>query len=908
MSATSSQSRVTISLNLTGQAAAVKGLQQTATAMVDLGKAVADTSASIRASMDEATASFAATDDGVTSMATTMEEAFPQLADILKSFDDQIKLATGSFDALRVTVESLNKSMSLTVPTVSRSLTSGLSSAKTSADGLLSSLTNIKTLLAGGFAVSSLNALSNYSGGQVRLQTLGGLSAKQAASYSGIVNQIASATGSNPTDVMSAAYNPVSEGFNQSQAAQILTDAARVAKMGGAALSGQNGTSYTLSTLLQNLYGGQKGGPTSAQIASTYGLMMATVGAGDMDVNGLLAANSTGIWNTASAYGILPQTTASYLAFMSSQGVNPAEAGTRGRMAISMLASPSGPGRQIEASLGIQPTEMLQLMHGPNGLGAATADLVSHMKAQGLSSDQQAILLSRIFGGARTDASILAIVQHGDLLNQFNQRVGALSDPNRANQAWQTYIKSPAYQMDTLKNSFQNLELEVGKGLLPAFKTLVEVLKPLTAAGSTKIGSDVISGLLLGATLKKILGVLGATKGASAASKILSAASDSKALTGLAGAGTALDAAAALPVAGVALAGGLAAWGIFDGRQSKAMATLLPAGATPGQVRAGTNYASLTPQQWAQVAANAKAAGYARGGVTNGPMAIVGEGRPQYPEYVVPTDPQYRDRALGLFASLGGHLLAAGGTISASEVVLSKQLASGALPGLSTAERSLNQQIALMVGAAQASTLTKLVNSQGATGTAAAAAISALASGSKGQSSPSANKSLAQRLAASLGWTGNEWAALAALWTQESGFNNLAKNPSSGAYGIAQALPASKYPLAGQAAGGSDPTAQIQWGLQYIKQRYGDPTAAEGHEKTFGWYKSGGVLPFASYDSGGYLPEGISLAHNGTGAPEPVGHNLVPAGGGDLHVHVEVDGKEMTKTVIKNFRRQAARL
>lgn len=42
----------------------------------------------------------------------------------------------------------------------------------------------------------------------------------------------------------------------------------------------------------------------------------------------------------------------------------------------------------------------------------------------------------------------------------------------------------------------------------------------------------------------------------------------------------------------------------------------------------------------------------------------------------------------------------------------------------------------------------------------------------------------------------------------------------------------------------------------------------------------GGVLPVRSYDSGGYLPTGTSVAVNGTGRPEPVGHHLAqqPAG------------------------------
>lgn len=45
----------------------------------------------------------------------------------------------------------------------------------------------------------------------------------------------------------------------------------------------------------------------------------------------------------------------------------------------------------------------------------------------------------------------------------------------------------------------------------------------------------------------------------------------------------------------------------------------------------------------------------AEGGITNG-IAIVGEGRRAYPEYVIPTDPQYRRRALMLFESLGREL------------------------------------------------------------------------------------------------------------------------------------------------------------------------------------------------------------------------------------------------------------
>lgn len=41
---------------------------------------------------------------------------------------------------------------------------------------------------------------------------------------------------------------------------------------------------------------------------------------------------------------------------------------------------------------------------------------------------------------------------------------------------------------------------------------------------------------------------------------------------------------------------------------------------------------------------------------TNGPRAIVGEGNQRYPEYVIPTDPQHRRRAMGLFQMLAGDI------------------------------------------------------------------------------------------------------------------------------------------------------------------------------------------------------------------------------------------------------------
>lgn len=62
------------------------------------------------------------------------------------------------------------------------------------------------------------------------------------------------------------------------------------------------------------------------------------------------------------------------------------------------------------------------------------------------------------------------------------------------------------------------------------------------------------------------------------------------------------------------------------------------------------------------------------------------------------------------------------------------------------------------------------------------------------------------------------------LITRESGFNPLAKNGSSGACGLFQAHPCSK--LLAVCPELSNVECQIQWGLNYIKNRYGTPSEA----------------------------------------------------------------------------------
>jgi len=97
----------------------------------------------------------------------------------------------------------------------------------------------------------------------------------------------------------------------------------------------------------------------------------------------------------------------------------------------------------------------------------------------------------------------------------------------------------------------------------------------------------------------------------------------------------------------------------------------------------------------------------------------------------------------------------------------------------------------------------------------------------------------AQQIAAgmlgSYGWPSSQFSCLVSLWNVESGWNVTAANPSSGAYGIPQALPGSKMATAGP-DWQTDAATQIRWGLGYIKSIYGSPCGAWAHEQADGWY------------------------------------------------------------------------
>ena len=103
------------------------------------------------------------------------------------------------------------------------------------------------------------------------------------------------------------------------------------------------------------------------------------------------------------------------------------------------------------------------------------------------------------------------------------------------------------------------------------------------------------------------------------------------------------------------------------------------------------------------------------------------------------------------------------------------------------------------------------------------------------QAAPMSSASSAKAIAHRMIPNATQFNAFSKIVQHESGWNEKARNRSSGAYGIPQAYPGSKM-----ASAGSDwktnPATQIKWGLDYMNARYGSPAGAWAFWQANHWY------------------------------------------------------------------------
>ncbi|QER88708.1 transglycosylase SLT domain-containing protein [Streptomyces tendae] len=118
-----------------------------------------------------------------------------------------------------------------------------------------------------------------------------------------------------------------------------------------------------------------------------------------------------------------------------------------------------------------------------------------------------------------------------------------------------------------------------------------------------------------------------------------------------------------------------------------------------------------------------------------------------------------------------------------------------------------------------------------------AATCGTLIAAAPAHAAPTAAPTAASAQATAKKMIGNsaEFQCFSKIVSHESGWNPQATNASSGAYGLVQALPASKMSSAGS-DWKTNPATQIKWGLDYMKDRYGSACDAWSFWQANNWY------------------------------------------------------------------------
>lgn len=300
------------------------------------------------------------------------------------------------------------------------------------------------------------------------------------------VKQLSTATGIGPDELAQGLYHVTSVGYTGAAAMQILTQAAKEAQIAGANL---DDTTYSLTSVMNTFgYGADKAHDTMAQLN-------AIVGAGDMRFQDLNGAISTGFLAAGDTFGVSLQSMGAALAYLTDRGASAEESATRLKMSVTLLGAPTKQAAGILGDLGLGADEVKQRtsamddalkasgvtttqlsddMRKPDGIMVALQDLATHMEKGGLTADETAATLSRAFGGGRSGAAIMSMIQHLDVLKNKYDAIG--KGASDFDSDWQITLGNFNIQWQRVQASLDVLAISWGQKLLPVATVFMRLL------------------------------------------------------------------------------------------------------------------------------------------------------------------------------------------------------------------------------------------------------------------------------------------------------------------------------------------------------------------------------------------------------------------------------------------------
>jgi TP901 family phage tail tape measure protein len=250
-----------------------------------------------------------------------------------------------------------------------------------------------------------------------------------------------------PAELGEAMYHIASDGYKGVEATTMLRKAADLAMVGQAGLAE---TTYALVSAQKTQI---RGTETSAKAINT---LNAIVGAGDMKMEDLVGAMSTGILPAAKAMGLSLKDVGVAEDIMTQRGVPAQQAAYRLAMTFQMLIPHTEKAQKAFKSIGLTNMSLINAMnkHPDEGLLAMLRLLHEHLKDLG-DSQHQIQTIEEIFGGGRTSRGAITLLQNLDSVEETYGRINNLAaeTPKKIAQAKAapvTKLKEALVQIETV--------------------------------------------------------------------------------------------------------------------------------------------------------------------------------------------------------------------------------------------------------------------------------------------------------------------------------------------------------------------------------------------------------------------------------------------------------------------------
>jgi TP901 family phage tail tape measure protein len=281
------------------------------------------------------------------------------------------------------------------------------------------------------------------------------------------VLDIAAKVGTDPDSLAEALYhvesNFESMGITSAQALKLTETAAKGAAIGHADL-------VDVTNALTAAVAAQI--PGVEDLDQAMGVLNATVGVGDMKMQDLANAFSSGMVATVKGFGLSIKDVGAALAVFGDNNIRGSLAGNQLRMSVMALGKPISTSEAALKTLGLTQTTLANDMQR-GGLKLALEDLVGRMNAAGISADRQGQIITDAFG-RKAGAGLNILVGQ---FERFEGKFKALDEgADNFGKSWERTQQTFAQQTKQLEGSLQALMITLGEKLIPPLQKVTTYL------------------------------------------------------------------------------------------------------------------------------------------------------------------------------------------------------------------------------------------------------------------------------------------------------------------------------------------------------------------------------------------------------------------------------------------------